>query len=79
MPVILTPNNGLSWLDLSGTVIPPEKLLLPFPGDELEAWRVSRKVNTPSFDNPDCLKKLDVPENLGKKPEPPEAQATLFD
>ena len=79
MPVILTPTSGAMWLDLSGTVIPPEKLLLPFPGDELEAWRVSRKVNTPSFDNPDCFKKLDVPENLGKKPEPPEAQATLFD
>ncbi|HIN48198.1 MAG TPA: SOS response-associated peptidase [Deltaproteobacteria bacterium] len=79
MPVILTPSSGALWLDLSGTGTSPEKLLLPFPSAKMEAWRVSRKVNSPAFDNPDCLKKLEVPETAEKKPKPPGAQATLFD
>ena len=79
MPVILTPSSGALWLDLSGTGTSPEKLLLPFPSAKMEAWRVSRKVNSPAFDNPDCLKKLEVPETAEKKPKPPGAQTTLFD
>jgi len=62
MPVIFTPKNGLSWLDLSGTETAPEKLLIPFSTEKMEAWKVSRKVSTPTFDNPDCLKKLDDSE-----------------
>ena len=79
MPVILTPKNGLSWLDLSGTETAPEKLLIPLPAEKMEAWKVSRKVSTPTFDNPDCLKKLDDSETGEKKPESPDAQASLFD
>ncbi len=79
MPVILTPNNGLSWLDLSGTETAPEKLLIPLPAEKMEAWKVSRKVSVPTFDNPDCLKKLDDSVTDEKNPEPPDAQASLFD
>ncbi|SVB15303.1 uncharacterized protein METZ01_LOCUS168157, partial [marine metagenome] len=35
---------------------------IPLPAEKMEAWKVSRKVSTPTFDNPDCLKKLDDPE-----------------
>ena len=79
MPVILTPNNGLSWLDLSGTETAPEKLLIPLSAEKMEAWKVSRKVSVSTFDNPDCLKKLDDSVTDEKNPEPPEAQASLFD
>jgi hypothetical protein len=45
----------------------------------MEAWKVSRKVSVPTFDNPDCLKKLGDSVTDEKNPEPPEAQASLFD
>jgi putative SOS response-associated peptidase YedK len=79
MPVILTPSSGAIWLDHSGTGSSPRKLLRPFPADKMEAWRVSRKVSIPSFDNPDCFKKLDKAEAVEKNPYPPAAQASLFD
>ena len=79
MPVILTPSSGAMWLDNSVGRSSPEKLLLPFSADKMEAWRVSHKVSVPVFDNPDCFRKLEKVEALEKKPEPPEAQASLFD
>ena len=59
MPVILTPANGMNWLDLTETEVSPQNLLMPFDSEHMEAWRVTRKVNVPSFDNPDCIEKLD--------------------
>jgi len=59
MPVILSPAIGMNWLDLSGTEVSPKNLLMPFDSEHMEAWRVTRKVNAPAFDNPDCLEKLD--------------------
>ena len=59
MPVILLPEIGMNWLDLSGTEVSPKNLLMPFDSEHMEAWRVTRKVNAPAFDNPDCLEKLD--------------------
>ena len=59
MPVILSPAIGMNWLDLSGTEVSPKNLLMPFDSEHMEVWRVTRKVNTPAFDNPDCLEKLD--------------------
>ena len=79
MPVILTPSRGSMWLELSEGRVSPEKLLRPFPSDKMEAWRVSRKVNVPSFDNPDCLRKLGMYETTEKNPEPPAARASHFD
>ena len=79
MPVILTPKNGLKWIDPSVTETTLEKLLIPFTAEKMEAWKVSRKVNTPTFDNPDCLKKLGDSETGEQKPESPEANASLFD
>ena len=59
MPVILSPAIGMNWLDLSGTEVSPKNLFMPFDSEHMEAWRVTRKVNAPAFDNPDCLEKLD--------------------
>ena len=79
MPVILSPASGSMWLDLSATGTAPEKLLLPFPADKMEAWRVSQQVSVPTFDNSDCLKKLEVIESVEKKFKPHEAQSSFFD
>lgn len=62
MPVILTPTSGSNWLNPSGTEVSTQKLFLPFSSENMEAWKVSRKVNVPTFDNPECIKKLDDPE-----------------
>ena len=59
MPVILTTANGMNWLDLTGTEVSTQNLLMPFDSEHMEAWRVTREVNVPSFDNPDCIEKLD--------------------
>ena len=59
MPVIFTPANGMNWLDLTGTEVSPQIPLMPFDSEHMEAWRVTRKVNFPSFDDPDCIEKLD--------------------
>ena len=79
MPAILSPTSGSMWLDLSATVTAQEKLLLPFPADKMEAWRVSRQVNVTAFDNPDCLKNIEVIESVEKKFKPPKAQTSFFD
>ena len=78
MPVILTPKNRSKWIDHSGIETKPEKLLTPLTADKMEVWKVSRKVSTPTFDNPECLKKLQDSET-DEKIESPETQASLFD
>ena len=79
MPVMLTPSRGAMWLELSEGAVSSEKLLRPFPTDKMEAWRVSRKVNVPSFDNPDCLSRLEMDDDSEKNPEPPAVHASHLD
>ncbi|MCX7895162.1 MAG: SOS response-associated peptidase [Thermoanaerobaculum sp.] len=56
MPAILPEEAWERWLDPTNrngsTVLP---LLRPAPDDWLEAVPVSRKVNNPAYDAPDCL------------------------
>jgi putative SOS response-associated peptidase YedK len=56
MPVILAPQHYQLWLS------PDEKeagslaaLLEPYPADEMKAYPVSRLVNSPNNDQPDCI------------------------
>lgn len=56
MPAILPDDAVDDWLDLEGS----EKdallsLLKPYPGDDLEAYAVSRYVNSPANDSPKCI------------------------
>jgi putative SOS response-associated peptidase YedK len=57
MPVILKPDNYASWLDPK---TPPDELralMVPCPDEDLEAYPVTKLVNNPHFDTPDCLQK----------------------
>jgi putative SOS response-associated peptidase YedK len=59
MPVILPENAYANWLDPSERR--PEEfkdLLRPYPDGELEAYPVSRLVNKPSNELPDCIKPI---------------------
>ena len=58
MPVILTPANGMNWLNHDETEASLKNLLKPFNSENMEAWRVTRQVNYSAFDNPNCLQKL---------------------
>ncbi|HSG39791.1 MAG TPA: SOS response-associated peptidase [Thermoanaerobaculia bacterium] len=59
MPVILDRENFDLWLDPK--VEDAEKLqplLVPYPVDDFEAFPVSRVVNSPAHDQPDCIAPL---------------------
>ncbi len=72
MPVILPPENYDLWLD-SDTADKERllQLLRPFPGDRMEAYPVSKSVNRPAHDAPDCIEPLQQGDG-------PEAAPGLF-
>ena len=56
MPVIIKPDDRDKWLDPDEQ--DPERLkplLTPYSSDELDAWEVSRTVNSPSNNNPNLI------------------------
>ncbi len=59
MPVILPPKDYEKWLDPSeqgsAALLP---LLVPYSGGGMEAYPVSRFVNSPSHEAPECLSQL---------------------
>ena len=61
MPVILEPDTYNLWLDPSEQS--PKQLdglLKPYPAEEMMAYPVSRLVNRPSNDSPDCIAPAEV-------------------
>ncbi|MCU7931040.1 MAG: SOS response-associated peptidase [Candidatus Thiodiazotropha sp. (ex Codakia rugifera)] len=61
MPVILSPEHFESWLDpdnqnRSGL----KEMLKPWPEDETDLYAVSRKINNPGNDNPECIAPLSL-------------------
>lgn len=59
MPVILVDEAEENWLDHtiedSVSLVP---WLKPYPSEEMEAYEVSRAVNSPRYKGPDCIKPL---------------------
>lgn len=59
MPVILDPASFDLWLDPSvGDPARLQELLVPYDGSVMETVPVSRAVNSPANDTPDCLAPL---------------------
>jgi putative SOS response-associated peptidase YedK len=59
MPVILPPEDYELWLDPA--VREADQLLTllaPYPADVMEAYPVSRRVNSPSNNGPDCVERV---------------------
>jgi putative SOS response-associated peptidase YedK len=57
MPVILAPEDYDLWLDPDVREADPLlALLAPYPADSMEAYPVSRFVNSPSNDEPSCVR-----------------------
>jgi putative SOS response-associated peptidase YedK len=60
MPVVLSPDAYDLWLDPQvQEVAKIEPLLRPAPDDELVAFPVSLRVNSPSNDDPSCIRPVD--------------------
>lgn len=55
MPVLLSTAQRLRWLDPATPLPELAELARPYAGDDLEAWAVSRLVNSPENDVPQCL------------------------
>jgi putative SOS response-associated peptidase YedK len=56
MPVILPAGARDRWLDPTADEAELRRLLVPLPGQELEAYEVSTLVNSPRNDSPQCVK-----------------------
>ena len=59
MPVILPPEDYKQWLDTEDQH-PDQlnKLLVPYPADEMIAFPVSKMVNSPEYDSPEIIKPI---------------------
>jgi putative SOS response-associated peptidase YedK len=60
MPVILAPQDFDHWLG-SEALAPEilERLLVPHPVEGMEAYPVSRTVNSPANDTPECVQRVE--------------------
>lgn len=60
MPVIIDKSNYASWLDPDNQQIDAlTALLKPYPASAMIAYPVSRKMNNPTHDRPDCIEPID--------------------
>lgn len=65
MPVILAPSDYKRWLDRENRDSDSiADLTVPCPVDWLRALAVSPKVNSPSFDEPACIEKIEGQDGL---------------
>ena len=60
MPVILTEESSRLWLDPRATSAELERLLVPFPADEMKSHPVGSNVNYPKIDNNDLIRRVDA-------------------
>ena len=59
MPVIIKPEDYATWLDTNfADVIKIQAMTLPYPERFMEAYPVSRKVNSPKYDSPDLIEEV---------------------
>ena len=58
MPVILRPELEAVWLDHGSPPVRLKEALAPYPADQMVAVPVSKLVNSPRNDTPDCISPL---------------------
>ncbi len=57
MPVILKPKDYEQWLDAKEKDTNKlQKLLAPYPSEEMKSYEVSTSVNSPGNDSPELIK-----------------------
>lgn len=65
MPAIIAPADYDLWLDRDAGIDRVGPLLRPYPEKQMEVYAVSRLVNTPAHDAPDCIEPVEA------APQPP--------
>jgi putative SOS response-associated peptidase YedK len=55
MPVLLSLEGAVEWLDESTRTRRAVELMAPYSDSDLECHEVSRYVNSPANDSPDCI------------------------
>ncbi len=58
MPVILDPAADAQWLDPRADAATLHSLLVPYPGERVEAFPVDTWVNSPRHEGPRCLESV---------------------
>ncbi len=74
MPAILDPDDWTAWLDPGTDPAALPDLIGRATGGRLDLRRVSRRVNRPEHDDPDCLAAMPEPPEAAVTPGPGEAQ-----
>lgn len=70
MPVIIPPNAWRAWLSADTPAPKVKDLMRSYPSEEIEAWRVSQKVNSADNDSPAVLEPVET--------EPSQRQGDFF-
>ena len=61
MPVIIRPEDYAAWIDTKLTdVTKIQAMIQPYPDRFMEAYPVSRKVNSPQYDSSDLIDEVQV-------------------
>ena len=55
MPVILKPEDEKKWLNLTTSQEELDQLMIPFPAEEMNLYKISTLVNSPANDTPEIL------------------------
>ncbi len=55
MPALLTTDQAMTWLDSATPLRTALSLLEPYEAGDLESYEVSKFVNSPANDSPECL------------------------
>ena len=58
MPVILPPESWQTWLDPKSTREDLKPLLVTYPAEDMEAWRVTPKVNARGTESAEFMEPL---------------------
>jgi len=59
MPIILSRDACGLWRDPAMRDVDPiQSILTPYPADEMIAYPVSTRVNSPAYDSPECIARL---------------------
>ena len=65
MPAILDRQDLGKWLEHDGKdTTELEELLRPFPSARMRVFPVSTRVNSPRFDDPDCIRPVEEQGSL---------------
>jgi putative SOS response-associated peptidase YedK len=59
MPVMLSHDDALKWLNVDDEIAHALSLLKPYPPENMEGYDVSTLVNNPRNDSPECIRPIE--------------------